>query len=209
VSCPQPLLGSSAAHWARSRWLALRWWHCSRGDSRGGAYFAGSARNPFDLFSHPAQIVIQNRTYMSRANSWGVNGRSLPDASPRTMVLLDGRISGGKGTFLMQFFVRIMAWWKLALLPALAKLGFWESALSHSLTPRPFRSDGRDSRRLRVEQQVEFLALLPDGCDRLGNRRAASLWLGRAGGELFLLKRINRERFERLRTRLSGRSFWL
>src|SRR5271169_4212084 len=32
--------------------------------------------------------------------------------------------------------------------------------------------------------------------------------LGRAGGELFLLKRINRERFEAMRTRFERQEFW-
>jgi uncharacterized membrane protein YdjX (TVP38/TMEM64 family) len=32
--------------------------------------------------------------------------------------------------------------------------------------------------------------------------------LGRAGGELFLLKRVNRERYERMRARFERRSSW-
>jgi hypothetical protein len=43
---------------------------------------------------------------------------------------------------------------------------------------------------------------------RLGHRRPAPYGLGRAGGELFLLKRVNRERFERCAPASSARSSW-
>ena len=120
---------------------------------------------------------------------------------------MDGS-AGGKGTFLMQFFVRIMAWWKLALLPALAKLGFWGigviALLDSSTIPVPMDAilavyvwNNKSNFWLYCLMAAIGSAiggLLPYG-------------LGRAGGELFLLKRINRERFERLRTRFERQEF--
>ncbi len=120
---------------------------------------------------------------------------------------MDGS-AGGKGTFLMQFFVRIMAWWKLALLPALAKLGFWGiglvALLDSSTIPVPMDAilavyvwNNKGNFWLYCLMAAigsSIGGLLPYG-------------LGRAGGELFLLKRINRERFERLRTRFERQEF--
>jgi len=120
---------------------------------------------------------------------------------------MDGS-AGGKGTFLMQFFVRIMAWWKLALLPALAKLGFWGiglvALLDSSTIPVPMDAilavyvwNNKGNFWLYCLMAAigsSIGGLLPYG-------------LGRAGGELFLRKRINRERFERLRTRFERQEF--
>lgn len=120
---------------------------------------------------------------------------------------MDGS-AGGKGTFLMQFFVRIMAWWKLALLPALAKLGFWGiglvALLDSSTIPVPMDAilavyvwNNKGNFWLYCLMAAigsSIGGLLPYG-------------LGQAGGELFLLKRINRERFERLRTRFERQEF--
>ena len=108
----------------------------------------------------------------------------------------------------MQFFVRIMAWWKLALLPALAKLGFWGiglvTLLDSSTIPVPMDAilavyvwNNKGNFWLYCLMAAigsSIGGLLPYG-------------LGRAGGELFLLKRINRERFERLRTRFERQEF--
>jgi membrane protein YqaA with SNARE-associated domain len=108
----------------------------------------------------------------------------------------------------MQFFVRIMAWWKLALLPALAKLGFWGiglvALLDSSTIPVPMDAilavyvwNNKGNFWLYCLMAAigsSIGGLLPYG-------------LGRAGGELFLLKRINRERFERLRTRFERQEF--
>ena len=108
----------------------------------------------------------------------------------------------------MQFFVRIMAGWKLALLPALAKLGFWGigviALLDSSTIPVPMDAilavyvwNNKGNFWLYCLMAAigsSIGGLLPYG-------------LGRAGGELFLLKRINRERFERLRTRFERQEF--
>ena len=101
-----------------------------------------------------------------------------------------------------------MAWWKLALLPALAKLGFWGiglvALLDSSTIPVPMDAilavyvwNNKSNFWLYCLMAAigsSIGGLLPYG-------------LGRAGGELFLLKRINRERFERLRTRFERQEF--
>jgi len=48
---------------------------------------------------------------------------------------------------------------------------------------------------------------LPAGLRGLGHWRPAAYWLGRAGGELFLLKRVNRRRYERIRARFERQEF--
>ncbi len=101
-----------------------------------------------------------------------------------------------------------MTKWKLVLLPAILKLGFWGAgavALLDSSTipvPMDFLIAGWvwNDRSHFVLYCVMAAAgsavggLLPYG-------------LGRAGGELFLLKRINRERYELLRTRFEKQEF--
>jgi len=101
-----------------------------------------------------------------------------------------------------------MAQWKFVLLPALAKLGFWGvgliALLDSSTIPVPMDAilavyvwNHKSNFWLYVLLAAVGSAiggLLPYG-------------LGRAGGELFLLKRINRERFESLRTRFERQEF--
>ena len=58
-----------------------------------------------------------------------------------------------------------------------------------------------------MERQAALLALLPDGGGGIGDRGLLPYWLGRAGGELFLLKRINRARFEKIRDRFERQEF--
>lgn len=107
-----------------------------------------------------------------------------------------------------EFLARWMTKWKLVLLPAILKLGFWGAgavALLDSSTipvPMDFLIAGWvwNDRSHFVLYCVMAAAgsavggLLPYG-------------LGRAGGELFLLKRINRERYELLRTRFEKQEF--
>jgi membrane protein YqaA with SNARE-associated domain len=101
-----------------------------------------------------------------------------------------------------------MTEWKLVLLPAILKLGFWGAAavalLDSSTIPVPMDIliagwvwNDRANFWLYCVTAAAGSAvggLLPYG-------------LGRAGGELFLLKRINRERFEQLRTRFERQEF--
>src|ERR1035438_459006 len=120
---------------------------------------------------------------------------------------MDG-CAGRKGTCLKQFFVRIMGWWKFAALPALAKLGFWGigaiALLDSSTIPVPMDAI------LAVyvwnnKGHFWLYCLLASIGSAVGG--LLPYGLGRAGGELFLLKRVNRQRFERMRTRFENQEF--
>ncbi len=101
-----------------------------------------------------------------------------------------------------------MTKWKLVLLPAILKLGFWGAAavalLDSSTIPVPMDIIiagwvWNDPTRfwmycVMAAAGSSVGGLLPYG-------------LGRAGGELFLLKRINRTRYEQLRTRFEKQEF--
>jgi membrane protein YqaA with SNARE-associated domain len=109
---------------------------------------------------------------------------------------------------LKQFFAGLMAWWKLAALPALAKLGIWGAGaialLDSSTIPVPMDAI------LAVyiwnnKPQFWLYCMLAAAGSAVGG--LLPYGLGRAGGELFLLKRINRERFERLRSRFERQEF--
>src|SRR3984957_390639 len=101
-----------------------------------------------------------------------------------------------------------MSKWNLLVLPALAKLGFWGVGLvaliDSSSLPVPmdaliavyvWNNQGRFwIYCLMAAAGSAIGGLLPYG-------------LGRAGGELFLLKRIDRAKFERLRDRFQRQEF--
>ncbi len=101
-----------------------------------------------------------------------------------------------------------MAQWKFVLLPALTKLGFWGvgliALLDSSTIPVPMDAI------LAVyvwnhKSDFWLYCLLAAVGSAIGG--LLPYGLGRAGGELFLLKRINRERFESLRTRFERQEF--
>lgn len=107
-----------------------------------------------------------------------------------------------------QFFLRIVAFWKLVLVPALAKLGFWGAGVialfDSSSIPVPMDA------YLAVaiwhdRERFPLYVLLAAIGSAIGG--LVPYALGRAGGELFLLKRINRQRFEALRTRFERQEF--
>ncbi|MGB8260103.1 MAG: VTT domain-containing protein [Terracidiphilus sp.] len=107
-----------------------------------------------------------------------------------------------------QFFAKLLAKWKFVVLPALAKLGIWGigavALLDSSTIPVPMDAIlavyvWNDKGRFWLYCLLAAVgsaigALLPYG-------------LGRAGGELFLLKRINRERYEAIRARFEQQEF--
>jgi len=101
-----------------------------------------------------------------------------------------------------------MGWWKLAALPALAKLGFWGigliALLDSSTIPVPM--DAILAVYVWNDKGHFWLYCLMAA---IGSAIGGLLpyGLGRAGGELFLLKRVNRERFERLRLRFERQEF--
>jgi membrane protein YqaA with SNARE-associated domain len=108
----------------------------------------------------------------------------------------------------MSFVARMMAKLNLVLLPFLAKFGIWGmgalALLDSSTLPVPMDallafSVWNDKPRfwlycLTAAVGSAIGGLLPYG-------------LGRAGGELFLLKHVNRARFERMRNRFERQEF--
>ncbi len=106
------------------------------------------------------------------------------------------------------FFARIMAKSKLLLLPFAAKFGFWGigalALLDSSTIPIPM--DFFLAGYVWADKNHFWLYCL---LASVGSALGALLpyGLGRAGGELFLLKRVNRERFEKMRTRFERQEF--
>ncbi len=105
-------------------------------------------------------------------------------------------------------FVKLLGWWKLAALPAILKLGFWGAGavalLDSSSLPVPMDAI------LAVfvwQNKGHFwvYCLLAAAGSAIGG--LVPYGLGRAGGELFLLKRVNRARFEELRDRFERQEF--
>jgi len=106
------------------------------------------------------------------------------------------------------FLARILDKWKLVLLPFLAKMGIWGvgavALLDSSTIPVPM--DAILAVYVWNDKGHFWLyCLLASAGSALGG--LLPYWLGRAGGELFLLKRVNRERFERMRTRFESQEF--
>jgi len=101
-----------------------------------------------------------------------------------------------------------MARWNLVILPAVLKLGFWGAAavalLDSSSLPVPMD--------LFIagwvwKDQSRFLlyCIMAAAGSAIGGM--VPYLLGRAGGELFLLKRVNRERYHQLRIRFEKQEF--
>jgi len=101
-----------------------------------------------------------------------------------------------------------MSKWKFMVLPALAKLGFWGVGLAalvdSSTLPVPMDA------LLAVyvwQDKGHFWIYCLAGAIGSAIGGLLPYGLGRAGGELFLLKRVNRERFERMRLRFEKQEF--
>jgi membrane protein YqaA with SNARE-associated domain len=109
---------------------------------------------------------------------------------------------------LKEFFARIVTRWKLVLLPAILKLGFWGvgavALLDSSTIPVPM--DLILAGYVWADKGHFWLYCLMAA---VGSAIGGLLpyGLGRAGGELFLLKRIDRARFERMRDRFERQEF--
>ncbi len=106
------------------------------------------------------------------------------------------------------FFARIVAEWKFVLLPALGKMGIWGvfvvTVLDSSSIPAPIDAFlavliWNDKSRF-----WEFVLMAAAG-SALGG--LSPYWIGRAGGEIFLLKRIDRARLEKIRARFARQEF--
>ena len=106
------------------------------------------------------------------------------------------------------FFAQVMGEWKLVILPALIKMGFWGAGLvailDSSTIPVPM-----DAILAVYIWQNPHQFLLYSLMAAAGSAVGGLLpyGLGRAGGELFLLKRINRERYERIRNHFERQEF--
>jgi membrane protein YqaA with SNARE-associated domain len=105
-------------------------------------------------------------------------------------------------------FTGWVAKWKLVLLPFLAKLGIWGigavALLDSSSIPVPMDLILAGYVWANKSQFWVYCLLASVG-SAIGG--LVPYGLGRAGGELFLLKRVNRERFERMRTRFERQEF--
>ena len=107
-----------------------------------------------------------------------------------------------------RFFAHVLAEWKLVLLPALMKWGVWGmgavAVLDSSSIPVPMDAIlalyiWNDKRHFWLYCLMAAVGSAIGGLVPYG--------LGRAGGELFLLKRVNRARFERMRDRFQRQEF--
>jgi LPXTG-motif cell wall-anchored protein len=109
---------------------------------------------------------------------------------------------------LKRFFVGILTKWKLVVLPAMLKLGIWGvgalAVLDSSSIPVPM--DLILAGYVWADKSHFWLYCLMAA---VGSAIGGLLpyGLGRAGGELFLLKRIDRAKFERMRDRFERQEF--
>ena len=108
-----------------------------------------------------------------------------------------------------QFFAQILHKWKYVILPAIVKLGFWGAGavamLDSSTIPVPMDAIlaiyiWNDHRHFWLYCVMASAGSAVGGLLPYG--------LGRAGGELFLLKRVDRAKFEAMRTRFESQEFW-
>ena len=107
-----------------------------------------------------------------------------------------------------QFFARVVAEWKLVLLPALLKWGILGvgavAVLDSSSIPVPM--DAILAIYVWNDKSHFWLyCLMAAAGSAIGG--LLPYWLGRAGGELFLLKRVNRAKFEKIRDRFQRQEF--
>lgn len=107
-----------------------------------------------------------------------------------------------------QFFLKLAANWKFVILPALLKLGFWGAAAAALL----------DSSSIPIPMDILIAGWVWNDKGRfwlyclMGAVGSAigglvPYGIGRAGGELFLLKRVNRQRFDELRLKFERQEF--
>ncbi len=108
-----------------------------------------------------------------------------------------------------QFFLQMIAKWNLVILPALIKMGFWGTAavaiLDSSSLPVPM--DAILAVYIWNDRPHFWVyVLLAAAGSAVGG--LVPYGIGRAGGELFLLKRVDRARYERLRERFERQEFF-
>ena len=101
-----------------------------------------------------------------------------------------------------------MSRWNLLVMPALAKLGFWGVGLIAVIdaSSLPVPMDLILAGYVWADKGHFWVyCLMAAAGSAIGG--LLPYGLGRAGGELFLLKRVNRERFEAMRTRFERQEF--
>lgn len=106
------------------------------------------------------------------------------------------------------FFARMVAEWKYVILPAVVKLGIWGAfaiaILDASSIPVPI--DAVLAVYIFGHKATFWMyVIIAAAGSAVGG--LVPYWIGRAGGELFLLKRINRARFDALRDRFERQEF--
>ena len=99
----------------------------------------------------------------------------------------------------------------VALLAVMKPLGIWGvgglALVDSALIPIPVSMDGVVIGYVaNNHQKFLFYCLVAAAASALGS--LVPFFIGRAGGELFLLKRINRERYERMRDRFERQEFF-
>jgi len=114
----------------------------------------------------------------------------------------------GRGRRLKRFFAHLMAEWKLVILPALLKWGMWGvgavAVLDSSSIPVPM--DAILALYIWKDKPHFWLyCLMAAAGSAIGGLLPYAL--GRAGGELFLLKRVDRAKFEQMRDRFRRQEF--
>lgn len=97
------------------------------------------------------------------------------------------------------------------LLAVLKPLGVWGvgglALIDSALLPIPVSMDGVVIGYVAADHHKFFIySLMAAAASAVGS--LVPFFIGRAGGELFLLKRINRERYERLRDRFERQEFF-
>ena len=120
---------------------------------------------------------------------------------------MDGS-AAGRGPCLKQFFVQILNKWQFVILPAIIKLGFWGAGavavLDSSTIPVPM--DAILAIYIWNDKGHFWLyCIMAAAGSAVGG--LLPYGLGRAGGELFLLKRINRQRFDQIRNHFERQEF--
>jgi membrane protein YqaA with SNARE-associated domain len=109
---------------------------------------------------------------------------------------------------LKAFFLKLAAKWKLLVLPAMVKLGFWGAGAAALLDSSsiPIPMDLLIAGWIWNDKSHFWLyCLLAAAGSAIGG--LVPYGIGRAGGELFLLKRVNRARYEMLRDRFERQEF--
>jgi membrane protein YqaA with SNARE-associated domain len=134
--------------------------------------------------------------------------RTTTPSGSRCDSLGNWTFSSAKGTFLRHFFQAIWSKWKFVILPVLIKWGIPGAgavALMDSSTI-PVPMDALIAVWVWRDQSHFWAYCLMAA---LGSAVGGLLpyALGRAGGELFILKRVNRERYERMKVRFEKQEF--